>query len=271
MRAPASIERFIKNRVRARLLRDRFTAERFEYRAADTSTPPQPVLMCLWNRPSRLADVLRMLDEQEGVPQGVELMLWNNNKLDHEHYREVLRAASARGALRSVQLVRTPYNMGSIARFFLARRVAAGRGAVPVIVIDDDEDFEPDFVATALAHHDPHSIHAFWAFTVGDTYYYRIASEPGGAVDHIGPGGSVMSADIFLDDGFFTRIPEQYRMLDDLWLTWWAKQHGISLAKLPVEIAFVMDETNQYHGQTSMKEEFFLTLYPEKRRAGEGG
>lgn len=258
--------RAMKSVIRRRLLRGRFRSEAFEF-GARASGRPTPVLMCLWNRPTRLADVLRMLDAQVGVPEGIELHLWNNNKLDHEHYRAVLRDAQTRGALVGARITRTPYNLGSIARFLLAREIAKAQGAVPVIVIDDDEDFEPGFVATALAEYRPGSIHAWWAFQVGDSYFERTHAEPGQRVDHIGPGGSVMDASMFLDDSFFNDIPARYRLLDDIWLTWWATNRGRTLAKLPVEMTMVMDETNQYHQQTGLKQEFFDALYPHKTAA----
>jgi hypothetical protein len=263
MTARAFLERHAKRMIRRRLLAGRFSEESFSYAEPSSIRPAAPVkvLMCLWNRPGRLAEVMDMLDGQTNAPGGVELHLWNNNKLDHEHYREVLRTASPSGALVSAHIVRTPYNLGSMGRFYLARKLATTEGEQPVIVIDDDEDFSDSLVSTALAHYSPRSIHAFWAFEVGDAYFARVPSVPGGRTDHIGPGGSVMNAVLFLDDGFFTGLPERYFMLDDLWLTYYAKTHGYTLAKLPVDIEFVMDETNQYHTQLGMKEQFFNELY----------
>ncbi|MFB2557301.1 hypothetical protein [Herbiconiux liangxiaofengii] len=265
------IETPVKALLRRRLLADRFAMEHFSYSEAG-SRAPQPVLICLWNRPTRLADVIAMLDSQLDVPDGVELHIWNNNKLDHDHYRDVLRRARPTGALRSAWIARTPYNLGSIGRFYLARRIAAERGSTPVIVIDDDEVFDSSFVSVAQQHFDPKAITAWWAFSVGDAYFARVPAEPGGRVDHIGPGGSVMDAAIFSDRSFFTDIPDRYLYLDDLWLTWWARDRGYTLAKLPVEISMVMDETNQYHGLLDLKEEFFDVLYPDlaaQRRARE--
>lgn len=261
MQIRARAETAVKRLIRRRLRRGRFAVETFA--VGRPASDAQPVLMALWNRPGRLEDMMRMLDEQVDVPGGIELHLWNNNKLDHEHYREVLRRTRTTGALRAVHLTRTPYNVGSIGRFFLARRIAEARGAVPVIVIDDDENIETTFVATARAHYEPRTVTAWWAFFVKNGYHDRAHAEPGGRVDHVGPGGSILNAEFFLDDGFFDDLPDRYLFLDDVWLTWWAKTHGYALAKLPVQIEMVMDETNQYHGLATLKEEFFDRLYPE--------
>lgn len=225
--------------------------------------------MCLFNRPERLEAMLRLLDAQEDTP-GIALYLWNNDRADHDFYAGVLRGFEASGALRSVRLVRSPYNLGSIARFYWARVLAERASAAsplgeaaagPVIVIDDDEDVQSDFVKTALAVHRPGMVHAWWAFTVAsDDYFDRAPAEVGGPVDHVGPGGMICDSAIFLDDRFFTELPQRYWLLDDLWFTHFAKTHGQTLAKLPVEIEFVLAETNQHWNLGDLKREFYLSL-----------
>ncbi len=220
------------------------------------------VLMCLWNRPTRIGPVLRMLDAQD-FPDGVRLFLWNNNRSDHDLYVDALSEFQGRtdGTLRRIDLVKSPHNLGSIARFYWARKLSKSRPDAPIIVIDDDQDFPPSFVREAMELYDPAVVRAWWAWTVGDAYWDRLPAEQGGPVDHIGPGGMVCSSRIFADSRFFTDIPDEFRLLDDVWLTYFAKREGYSLAKLPAEIGFVMDETNQHHGQAELKARFYDYLY----------
>lgn len=222
------------------------------------------VVMCLWNRPSRIDAVIELLDRQDHSA-GVTLHLWNNRRSDHEIYRAALQRARERGhgALRRIELVRSPYNTGSIGRFFLARRLARGRQEAPVIVLDDDQDVRPDFVSRAISAYDPAAISAWWAWNVREYYWDREATPPGGTANYIGPGGSVMSDRLFLDAGFFTEIPEQFRMLDDIWLSHRARLAGLELRKLDVEIDFVLQETNQYHEQSDLKPGFWHSLAQE--------
>ncbi len=214
------------------------------------------VVMCLWNRPSRLGPIIEMLANQTGT-EGIDLYLWNNARSDHAAYEAAVRAADLTGAVRSVQLVKAPFNLGSIARFYLVRQLAQRGYAGPVIVLDDDEDVTPGFVASALAQYDPAAITAWWAFRRGASYWDRTPALPGEQADHIGPGGSVSPARFFLDDGFFTELPLRFWLLDDLWLTSYASRHGLELRKLDVEIEFVMDETNQYPTVANLKNEFY--------------
>ncbi|MCS5716625.1 hypothetical protein N1027_00570 [Herbiconiux sp. CPCC 205763] len=258
-RLPAVVESTAKAVIRRRLLNGRFRSTDFVYRPGEGATVA--VLMCLWNRRERLADMLRLLDAQEGTPS-VTLYLWNNNRLDHDYYIETLRGfqPSAGGALREVRIVKTPYNLGSIARFYWARALAKASER-PIVVIDDDENIESSFVATALAVHEPRVAHGWWAFTVqSDDYFHREPAVVGGPVDHLGPGGMICGSELFLDDAFFTELPQRYWLLDDLWFTWFAKSRGYTLAKLPVEIEFVLADTNQHWALGDLKREFFRYL-----------
>jgi hypothetical protein len=249
------LETLVKRVIKRRLLAGRFRSE--TTKLAPLEGREARVLICLWNRPSRMTDILRLLDAQD-FPDGVRLFLWNNNKSEHELYRNAIAEFSAHGALRSVDLVKTPYNLGSIARFYWARKLSAD--GEPVIVIDDDQDVAPTFVSNAMDAYRPDTITAWWAWKIGETYWDRQRAEPGDAINHIGPGGMVCSSRIFADADFFTTIPEKYWMLDDIWLSHFAPNHGYVLAKLPVDIEFVMDETNQFYGQADLKPEFYAAL-----------
>jgi len=245
--------------VRRRLLDGHFRSRRW---LLGPETPEGvAVLMCLWNRPDNFVAMLDLVDAQTGTPP-VDLYLWNNNRSEHAVYVDALERFTPRpgGAIRSVHLVKSPYNLGSIARFYWARRLAAVREQ-PIIVIDDDETIEPTFVQTALAVHRPKTVHAWWAFTVAsDDYFDRSPAVVGGPVDHVGPGGMVCGSEIFLDDAFFTELPQRYWLLDDLWFTAFTKARGYTLAKLPVEIEFVLAETNQHWSLGDLKREFYRYL-----------
>lgn len=215
--------------------------------------------MCLWNRPIRIDEVIDLIDAQRDTA-GISLHLWNNQRADHEHYTAAIATAGSRlgqGALQRIELVRSPYNTGSIGRFFLARQLAGIRDEAPIIVLDDDENVDRDFVARAVASYDPSAIAAWWAWNVRDYYWDRDRTPPGGEANYIGPGGSIMSDRLFLDDTFFTDIPERFRWLDDIWLSHRARAAGLRLTALDVDVTFVMEEQNQYRDQADLKPDFW--------------
>ena len=253
------VARQIKRQIKKQLAAGRFRARRFAFRPLRGNEAV--VVMCLWNRPSRLSHILSMIDAQD-APHGVRLFLWNNTRLDHAGYLATLNEFAATGVLASVDIVRSPFNLGAIARFYWARRLAIHGYRGPVIVLDDDENVQPSFVSTALDHWRPKVLTAWWAFSITGGYWDRAPAEYGGRVDYAGTGGMVCGAEIFLDPRFFEDIPERFWSLDDIWLNYFAKQRGFGMAKLPVEIEFVMHETNHFHNNILLKEEFYNYLYP---------
>jgi hypothetical protein len=267
MRSPLAIARDRVRRaaqpfVLRRLLKDRFASTTFVWSEPTSGTID--VLLCLWNRPELLQPMLESLDRQTGT-EGIRIRIWNNQRRDDDRYRSILAGFRPEGALAAADYVTSPFNLGAMARFYWARRIARERGSVPVIVVDDDEVLPSDFVRVALEAYDPAAVSAFWAFVItGEGYWEREFAVPGGTVDHIGPGGIVLDAALFLDDRFFTDLPRNYWFLDDIWLTWFAKRAGLDLRKLDVHIDFVMDEFNQINqiqGQALAKAEFYARLY----------
>ena len=253
------IKELVRNLIRRQLLTGRFPST--DYSFAPVTGREAVVLMCLWNRPSRLPEILDRLDKQD-FPDGVRLFLWNNNRRDRAVYRKALSEHRSSGALHQVDLVTSVFNVGSIARFYWARRLALKGYTGPIIVLDDDQNFESTFVSTAYEYYDPRALTSWWAFTIHGAYWQRAHAVVGGDVDYAGTGGMICNSDIFLDAKFFTTIPGRFWMIDDMWLNYFAKNKGYTLRKLPVHIEAVMEETNQYHHQVELKEEFYNLLYP---------
>ena len=253
------LKAFAANSIKKQLLAGRFASKSFRFASLDGQEAV--VVMCLWNRSVRMPEILRQLDAQDH-PAGVRLYLWNNKRSEHGHYLAALKAHTSSGALRRVDIVKSPFNLGAIARFYWVRKLVLGGYTGPVVTLDDDEDVQPAFVSTAVAAYRPRTLTAWWAFTLGDGYWDRTPATPGDRVDYAGTGGMVLDPAVFSDTGFFTGMPQQFWFLDDMWLNYFAKKQGYTFAKLDVQIDFVMHETNQFHEQVYLKEDFYNYLYP---------
>jgi hypothetical protein len=200
-----------------------------------------------------------MLDEQD-TDRPIDVYLWNNNRAAHAEFDGIVRAFRASGRVRSVSLAKSPFNLGSIARFYWARRLVLRGATGPVVVVDDDEILPPHFLSLCIEHHSPRSASAFWAWRIDGGYWDRERAEPGEHVDHVGPGGMVVDLSLFANRAFFTDIPARFRFLDDVWFSHFAPRHGVELRRLPIELEFVDHETNQFHAQVADKVEFFEYL-----------
>lgn len=219
------------------------------------------IIMCLWNRPGRITEILNMLAGQRRTT-GIDLYFWNNCEDDHELYEAAIREHGLSGALRSIHLIKSAANLGSMSRFYIVRKLAKEGLAGPIIVLDDDEVVTPHFVRIAVKRYDPKVVTAWWAFTMGEQYWRdKKPAKRRDRVDHIGPGGMICDSHIFLDDGFFTELPDKYWLLDDIWLSYYVRSKGYQLKKLDVAIEFVLGEKNQWYSLVDLKSEFFEELY----------
>lgn len=258
--ALGSAVRAAKDRTAA-ALRDRWADGRFRPTTVVGAPGDDglPIVMCAWKRIDRLGEVLAGIDAQQGSPP-LDLGIWNNRRGDHGRLLEVVRSFEPRGSLRSVTVVRSTFNAGSIGRFYIARRLWLQGRRGPFAVIDDDQRLPRDFFAIAVRSYRPRTAAGVWAFEVGDDYWDRRRSEPGGRVDHLGPGGMVADLALVADRAFFDDLPLEHWHLDDVWMSHYAPAHGIELARLPTDVEFVDDDHNIYLGLAHQKVAFHRWL-----------
>ncbi len=207
-----------------------------------------PVVLCVWQRPERLARTIDLLASQS---RSAELHVWNNNRSARAHVDRVVAAAAA----LPVRVTHSSRNAGGFGRFYLARALADRHPFV--VFVDDDQTFGPGFLDTLLAEAAPRTIVGFWAFHLGSRSDYgtRTPARPGERVRYCGTGGLVADARIFREPGLF-RCPRAYWFAEDLWLSYYADHVlGWQLRKSRVEIALDDDGRDQ-----------FRHLYPTKNR-----
>ena len=223
---------------------------------ASPSTASIPLVMCLWNRPERIHEIVDML---QGLDHPVRLLLWNNAEDQRETYAWV-ESHVPRGSLESVDIVHSPENIGGLARFVAVRFLRNSGYDGPVVMLDDDQDVAASFVDDLLADYRPDRIAAWWAFDFGPSYWDRVQIDVGSRADHGGTGGTVMDASLVDDDSFFLSLPERYAFLEDQWMSHYAHSLGWTIVKTKTEIGFVLEHKNQYHGLHDRKDEFHRHL-----------
>ncbi|MBC7402457.1 MAG: hypothetical protein H7279_04680 [Microbacteriaceae bacterium] len=215
------------------------------------------VIVCLWNRPDRIGDVLRILRSQQS-PRPVRLVLWNNQPKDSLHYRRAISDHSISGALSSIEFYDAPTNIGGIGRFVAARELVSRGYSDAFIMMDDDQDFGPTFVSDLLEVSAPHSVAGVWAWTNDGAYWNRKQLETtGGSADHVGTGGSVCDSAIVADPQFFLAIPPGYLFMEDMWMSRYASHNGWPLTMVESPFTFVLSELDQGHALFDRKELFY--------------
>jgi len=217
-----------------------------------------PLVMCLWNRPERIHDIVSMLETLDGPP--VRVLFWNNAPDKRESY-SWLADHAPRGSLTGIDLYTSDVNIGGLARFVATRLLTNSGYTGPVLFLDDDQDVSPSFVSDLLADYAPRSIVGWWAFDFGVSYWERVQIDAGSTAQHVGTGGMVFDSALVRDDQFFADLPRRYAFLEDQWMSHFALLRGWTLKKARTHIEFVLEHTNQYHAMIGIKDEFFWQVY----------
>lgn len=182
-----------------------------------------PVVVCTWQRVDGIRTLVDDLVAQEGVE--LDVVLWNN----HRGRAFDVRAAAARLRAHGIPTttISSPTNLGGIARYVVARHLLARGWRGPVVTIDDDMRVQPSFVARLVEQWSPRSLLGVWAWRTGPGGYWdRSMVVSGTDADYVGAGGAIVDLEAFRDDAFFSRLPDAYGMIEDLWLTRWARAAG---------------------------------------------
>lgn len=221
-----------------------------------------PVVICLWNRPQQIRQILEQLDAQDGLGDaGIRLLLWNNAAHDQKYYEQAIRAYVPTGALGSVELFASSANIRGIGRFIAARWLRAQGVSGSFIMLDDDEILGKRVVAELKDAGGPRTIAGFWAWNAAlDDYWVRTRADHGGPANYVATGGCVCDLDIVADDSFFRELPELGLFIEDAWMSRYALHRGWLLRGVDVDISFVLHETNQYAPLTWDKVIFWRQL-----------
>lgn len=250
----------------AHVARRRFATGRIPSRTIVGTPGPDglPVVMCTWARIERLPATIAELDAQRDLDRPVDLYIWNNRRDRHPDVVAAAAAAACNASLRSITVVRSPVNLSSIARFYIARHLLLDGATGPFVVVDDDLRLPADLGRVALDAFRPRSASGFWAWTLDGSYWARTRAEVGDRVDHLGPAGMVADLAIVADRGFFDDLPREDWTMDDVWFSHWMLAHAMPMHRLPIDIEFLDDEHNMYPSLTDRKSAFHERLRRER-------
>jgi hypothetical protein len=178
-----------------------------------------PVIMCNWKRTDNIPRTLAMLEGQTN--NDFNLYIWNNNIDDKEKLDKIV---STYKLSYNIEVHHSSENIGGIGRFYFSRDIARKEYDGPVIFIDDDVQFGEDMIETFISEYRPNTIFSFYAHKIQETYWGKTrVDEPHKNVDYCGTGGMITPISVFNKDNFFTDLPERYRFVEDLWLSYFFK------------------------------------------------
>jgi len=188
-----------------------------------------PVIMCIWQRPESFAKTLAMLQAQTFPPEDFTFYVWNNNPDLRERLEQV---AAETPHDFGIIFHHHAENIGPIARAHQAHELARTGQYRYVVTIDDDQILPPDFLATLVAEAAPRTITSDWAwrFKTPTSYWKRYRPAVHAEAEYCGVGGAIFDISLFADPAVLD-IPAKYRLIDDLWLSYFARQRGWRLRR----------------------------------------
>lgn len=126
-------------------------------------------------------------------------------------------------------------------RFILAKELAE-KGYKKIIFIDDDQRIPKTFIDDCYNQYEDKTIKSFYAHNILNNYWEKIPLKPEQSGNYAGGGGLICNAKLFLHKDFF-KCPEEYYILDDLWISYFAKKiAGYDIKLLETDIRFIHDD-----------------------------
>ena len=141
------------------------------------------------------------------------------------------------------------------ARFLLARDLAE-EGYEKIIFIDDDEIIPDTFIQECHDQYEPDAVKTFWGHMVEKIYNKKIKLEKNEQGNYAGTGGLICHSSLFLNDDFFD-CPEQYWIIDDLWLSFYILSFtDLKIKELKTKIEFIKDTKATFMTLGNLKQDF---------------
>lgn len=204
------------------------------------------VCVVTYQRPHRIKTIVNQLMSQ--TYKDFTINIWNNSP----HRIEI----------PDVNIFNAGVNGGSSDRFKLAHKT---NGDI-IVFLDDDEEIVPEFLGYNLQQYNKFGGICGWFSKRWETedYWKPVQFLPEGEeADYIGTGGMILGREV-LSDPRLLDIPEEYRRVEDLYLSYIARENGYKMFSVKKMCNILEDGNDQGYALVQYKRDAFTSL----RRAG---
>ncbi|KAG5178650.1 hypothetical protein JKP88DRAFT_329340, partial [Tribonema minus] len=183
------------------------------------------VFLVTWGRVHLLHETIQSLVQLQTVAHRVRLHIWNNNPLIREQVDAIVTLFPS----ITLDVIHSKINLFSYARFLHIKKVMAQEQLDYVVIVDDDQQFPPDYLEQLWNDRRPRTYTSWWGRKFKGQSYFKGVPDykelANGArpdikdFDYAGPGGCIIDANAFAMAATLA-IPQRYATLDDLWLSY---------------------------------------------------
>lgn len=228
-----------------------------------------PVIMCVYRRIDKLADMLSNLNKQ--TFKKFHLFIWNNDKSNMNKIKEIVDSSKT---MFKVSVHHSPSNIGGYGRFVMAKHLIDKHGYPFVIFVDDDQILGAKVIDNLYMKKSNKTISS-WSgrkFIKNKGYWeswsniYSMDKNKHDTMDYGGTGTMIIDSEIFRDDSFFY-INKKYLFIEDLWLSYYSiKYHNYKILNAnDLDVKVINDGKDQsLNNETKKLKEEFLQVLREK-------
>lgn len=216
---------------RAKILPPIYIMEKFIKEKSNTA-----LILCIYNRLENLSSTLISINRQTNL----NFDFYISNNTNGMRDKKISSIVEKNIINTNCKIYNHHNEYKQFSRFFIARDLAH-QGYEKIIFIDDDEIIPKTFINDCIEQYKEDHLKSFYAHKIEKNYWKKEKLLPGEYGQYAGTGGLICNAKIFLDDNFF-ECPEEYYIIDDLWLSYYAsKVLGYRISLLETNIEFIYD------------------------------
>jgi len=211
------------------------------------------VILLTYKRLEYFTKTSKLIVEQTN--QDFDLYI-SNNSLDEERLIKCINKHLGKSKLNVY--VKSYYNeFKQFSRFIVAQELAH-EGYEKIIFIDDDELLPLTFIQDCYDQYEDNAFKSFYAHVVKDDYWKKEELKINKIGNYAGTGGLICPARFFFDEYFFS-CPEEFYIIDDLWLSYYIlKYTDYNIKLLKTDIEFIKDLKATAMGLKEVKHNFAL-------------
>lgn len=222
------------------------------YKNQIRSNSETALILCTYRRLTNMPKILKKVSDQTN--KNFDFYISNNAEGQDN---KLISYFSKYGSDLTVNVFIKNYNNihKQFSRFYLARDLAQ-QGYKKIIFFDDDEVLPVSFIQDCYDQYDEECVKSFYAHKFSDDYWNKERLRMGELGNYAGTGGLICSSSLFLDDNFF-KCPEEYYIIDDLWLSYYILNFtNYQIRLLNTEIQFIHDDKATFPAIVELKREF---------------
>jgi hypothetical protein len=209
------------------------------------------LILTVFDRVDVFESTLKCLSRQ--TTREYDLYVCNNSEYPAEYWLAKLAKWATRLRVKyAVYDIKNKYSIWG--RHVFARSIADMYENI--VILDDDEMFDPKFMQTCIDSAESDVVKSFWAWECKEDYWDRVRLRKTKKGNYAGTGGLVAKSELWLLPEM-DMPPEEYWIIDDLWLSYAALANGYAIKCLYVAINFVAQKNSTYLSIKPLKSSFY--------------